>query len=222
MTIRDAGITAARERMSDACAADFAVVGGGLALDGTAVDTRTKCGLIEFPGFVNDVAARQSKFQVMATPSYKDRVDITRFRQLAEAFPTPRSLRDAPELGAQGLGPGLHHGGLRRHHSARVQVRLQRRVPRSARGGGQLASLCRGDALCRREDPRRLLLARDRGPAPEGDPRRRLVPRRDHPPGQQLQPEAHRRATTRSRTPTSACTPTPSSRRTAMRRPNSS
>jgi ABC-type branched-subunit amino acid transport system substrate-binding protein len=88
ITIRDAGITQARERMTDACAQDFAVVGGGLALDGAAVDTRVQCGLIDFPGFVNDVAARQAPLQVVAVPAYKDRVDVTRFKQIAAAFPS--------------------------------------------------------------------------------------------------------------------------------------
>jgi Periplasmic binding protein len=87
LTVRDAGLLQARERMSDACAEDFAVVGGGLALDGAAVDTRVACGLVEFPGFVNDVAARETDFQVMAVPSYKDRLDVTRFAQIADAFP---------------------------------------------------------------------------------------------------------------------------------------
>lgn len=89
ITIRDAALTQARERMSDACGSDFALVGGGLALDGSAVETRVDCGLVDFPGFVNDTAARQSDLQVVATSnySYKDRIDVTRFRQIAAAHP---------------------------------------------------------------------------------------------------------------------------------------
>ena len=45
MTKRDAGLLKVREVLTDACVQDFALVGGGFALDSTGVSTRVGCGL---------------------------------------------------------------------------------------------------------------------------------------------------------------------------------
>jgi ABC-type branched-subunit amino acid transport system substrate-binding protein len=87
LTERDAGLLKAREVMTEACAQDFAVVGGGLALDFQAVDTRTGCGLPDFAGFANSVDARESDLQVQAIPAYKTQWPSTQYVQIAKAFP---------------------------------------------------------------------------------------------------------------------------------------
>jgi ABC-type branched-subunit amino acid transport system substrate-binding protein len=87
MTKRDAGLLKARETMTEACAQDFAVVGGGLALDFQAVEVRTACGLPDFPGFANSVDARESGLQVQALPAYKTQWPTSQYVQIAKAFP---------------------------------------------------------------------------------------------------------------------------------------
>lgn len=87
MTERDAGLLRAREVMTEACASDFAIVGGGLALDYQSVGVRTGCGLLDIPGFSNSVDNRESDHQVQPTPQYKTRWPVVQFVQAAKAFP---------------------------------------------------------------------------------------------------------------------------------------
>jgi ABC-type branched-subunit amino acid transport system substrate-binding protein len=87
MTKRDAGLLKVREALTDACAQDFALVGGGFALDSTGVSTRVGCGLLEIPGFVNSSDARETPKQVQAIPFYKTQWPVTQYAQIAKAYP---------------------------------------------------------------------------------------------------------------------------------------
>jgi ABC-type branched-subunit amino acid transport system substrate-binding protein len=87
LEVRDAALLRAREVMTEACAQDFALVGGGLALDFQSVGVRTACGLTEFPGFANSVDDRESDHQVQALPAYKTQWPVTQYAQIAKAFP---------------------------------------------------------------------------------------------------------------------------------------
>ena len=87
LSVRDAGLLKVKEVMTEACAEDFALVGGGLALDFQSVGVREACKLTEFPGFANSVDERESKNQVQATPGYKTRWPVAHFNQIAKAFP---------------------------------------------------------------------------------------------------------------------------------------
>jgi ABC-type branched-subunit amino acid transport system substrate-binding protein len=87
LTKRDAALLKAREVMTEACAQDFALVGGGVALDYQSVGVRTDCGLTEFPGFANSVDDRESDHQVQALPAYKTQWPVAHFAQIAKAFP---------------------------------------------------------------------------------------------------------------------------------------
>ena len=87
LTVHDAGLLRPREVMTEACTQDFALVGGGLALDFQSVGVRTACGLTEFPGFANSVDARESEHQVQAIPAYKTYWPAAQHAQIAKAMP---------------------------------------------------------------------------------------------------------------------------------------
>jgi ABC-type branched-subunit amino acid transport system substrate-binding protein len=87
LTVHDAGLLRAREVMTEACTQEFAVVGGGLALDFQSVGVRTACGLTEFPGFANSPDERESDHQVQAIPAYKTHWPATQYVQIAKAMP---------------------------------------------------------------------------------------------------------------------------------------
>lgn len=63
---RDAKLMEVRQRMTEACENDFAIVGGSAALDGQGVETRLKCLLPEFPAQSSQVQARGADLQAMA------------------------------------------------------------------------------------------------------------------------------------------------------------
>ena len=65
---RDARLTEDRQRMIEACASDFAVVGGGAAFDQAGVKDRLTCLLPEIPAQVVSVANTGSDLQVLVTP----------------------------------------------------------------------------------------------------------------------------------------------------------
>ena len=54
--------------MTDACAQDFSLVGGGTAFDDSGVDTRVACGLPDIPGYTNTPKASNAPLQVQPTP----------------------------------------------------------------------------------------------------------------------------------------------------------
>jgi ABC-type branched-subunit amino acid transport system substrate-binding protein len=68
LTKRDAKIFELPARMLDACAQDFAVVGGGNAFDDAGEPIRVKCGLPELAAYDNSPLATEAPLKVQATP----------------------------------------------------------------------------------------------------------------------------------------------------------
>ncbi|WP_433631914.1 ABC transporter substrate-binding protein [Nocardia sp. CA-120079] len=75
-TVRDAKLMQVRQRMIEACREDFALVGGGAALDSLGVEDRLKCLLPEFPAQVVDVKNSGSDLQVGGGASASRPYDI--------------------------------------------------------------------------------------------------------------------------------------------------
>jgi len=64
---RDAKLMQVRQRVLEACKADFALVGGGSALDSLGVKDRLKCLLPNFPAQSSQIGAIGSDLQVLAS-----------------------------------------------------------------------------------------------------------------------------------------------------------
>ncbi|MFK0109363.1 ABC transporter substrate-binding protein [Streptomyces sp. NPDC091217] len=64
---RDSKLTQVRQAVLEACKSDFALVGGGSALDSLGVQDRLKCLLPNFPGQSSQIGAIGSDLQVMAS-----------------------------------------------------------------------------------------------------------------------------------------------------------
>ncbi|MCX4766581.1 ABC transporter substrate-binding protein [Streptomyces sp. NBC_01275] len=64
---RDTRLMEVRQRVLEACKADFALVGGGAALDSLGVQDRLKCLLPTFPAQSSQIGAIGSDLQVMAS-----------------------------------------------------------------------------------------------------------------------------------------------------------
>ncbi|WP_218040253.1 ABC transporter substrate-binding protein [Actinomadura sp. WMMB 499] len=62
---RDAKMMEVRQRMTEACQSDFALVAGSAGLDGQGVETRLECMLPEIPAQSSQVQARGADLQVM-------------------------------------------------------------------------------------------------------------------------------------------------------------
>lgn len=66
-TTRDSKLMEVRQRMLEACKEDFALVGGGAALDALGVKDRLECTLPDFPGQVSQIQNNGSDLQLNAT-----------------------------------------------------------------------------------------------------------------------------------------------------------
>ncbi|MFI2557089.1 ABC transporter substrate-binding protein [Nocardia farcinica] len=64
VNVRDSKLMESRQRMIEACREDFALVGGGFALDGASVEERLKCLLPEFPAQIVDARNTGSDLQI--------------------------------------------------------------------------------------------------------------------------------------------------------------
>ena len=83
----DAKITEYKQRIQEACAKDFALVGGGGVFDDAGQTDRLSCLLPDFPGYVVSNGARGAGLQVQATPGSNTEVQAGLFRYLAATFP---------------------------------------------------------------------------------------------------------------------------------------
>jgi ABC-type branched-subunit amino acid transport system substrate-binding protein len=70
--VHDAKLTEVRQRMQEACKEDFALVGGGAALDGLATKDRLKCLLPSFSAQSSMPPAVGSDLQVLGSGPYAD------------------------------------------------------------------------------------------------------------------------------------------------------
>ncbi|WP_067693686.1 ABC transporter substrate-binding protein [Nocardia jejuensis] len=87
---RDAKLMEVRQRMLDSCREDFALVGGGAALDGLGTKERLSCLLPDFPGQISQQQNVQSDLQYNASASaYVNYFQYTGYYHwlLKEAYP---------------------------------------------------------------------------------------------------------------------------------------
>ena len=87
VNLRDARVTEYRSRMLDACANDFALVGGGGAFDGTGVRDRLECLLPDFAVFVVGAEARDADLLLQVGPTPIDKYPAGDIRWLSQRFP---------------------------------------------------------------------------------------------------------------------------------------
>jgi ABC-type branched-subunit amino acid transport system substrate-binding protein len=88
LTLRDTKLVEGQQRITEACAEDFALIGGGSGLDATIAQPRVDCGLPQLPAFLNDPQAQEAGLQVQAyAPFYPDYLDVGLHRLAAERFP---------------------------------------------------------------------------------------------------------------------------------------
>jgi ABC-type branched-subunit amino acid transport system substrate-binding protein len=84
---RDTKLLEGQQRMAEACAEDFFLVGGASGLDGALAEPRVDCGLPQIAAFTNDPAAQEADLQVIMTGTDPDHMDVGNYALLAEAFP---------------------------------------------------------------------------------------------------------------------------------------
>jgi hypothetical protein len=84
---RDAALTDYNARIVEACAEDFAMVGGGAVLDDADNGGREACGLPNIAGYVVSAAAREAGLQVQPLPNPLDTLMAGQYRRIAEEFP---------------------------------------------------------------------------------------------------------------------------------------
>ncbi|MER5756425.1 ABC transporter substrate-binding protein [Streptomyces sp. NPDC002088] len=87
--IHDAKLTEVRQRMQEACKEDFALVGGGAALDGLGAKDRVNCLLPSYPAQSSLMPAVGSDLQLMPSGPYADYFQYAGFYKwlLTEKFP---------------------------------------------------------------------------------------------------------------------------------------
>lgn len=84
---RDAKLTEYKQRVTEACQEDFALVGGGGVFDDTGQEERLGCLLPEFPAYQVSSAARGADLAVRALPNSLDELPVGAFQYIEERFP---------------------------------------------------------------------------------------------------------------------------------------
>ena len=83
----DAALTEYEARITEACAQDFALVGGGAVFDEDPNGVRVGCGLPNIAGYVVSAPARNAELQVQPLPNSLAKVNIGRYRAAAREHP---------------------------------------------------------------------------------------------------------------------------------------
>jgi Periplasmic binding protein len=83
----DAKVFEYKQRILDACATDFTLVGGGGVFDDAGQTDRLSCLLPDFPGYVVTPQARGADLEVQALPFPLDKVNFGQARYLSATFP---------------------------------------------------------------------------------------------------------------------------------------
>jgi ABC-type branched-subunit amino acid transport system substrate-binding protein len=101
---RDAALTAYNDRITESCAEDFALVGGGAVLDDADNGGRVACGLPNVAGFVVSQTARGADLQIQPVPNPLQEYAAGAYRRLAAARP---ELMDHYGIMTGNFGPVL-------------------------------------------------------------------------------------------------------------------
>jgi ABC-type branched-subunit amino acid transport system substrate-binding protein len=84
---KDAALTNVKAKMTEACANDFAMVGGGAVFDQDGVETRLQCLLPDIAGFVVSIKARGSDLLVQPVPNSVKTLQVGAMNYLGKKFP---------------------------------------------------------------------------------------------------------------------------------------
>ena len=84
---RDAALTNTKARMTESCATDFVMVGGGVVFDQDGVETRLKCLMPDFAGFVVTAQARGADLVVQPLPNSVHTLQIQHLNYLGAKYP---------------------------------------------------------------------------------------------------------------------------------------
>ena len=84
----DSALFDVKARMTDACAQDFFLVGGGAVFDNQGVDTRLQCLLPDIPGYDVTAEARGADLKVEPAPNPIDNIAVGDYRYLGKKYPT--------------------------------------------------------------------------------------------------------------------------------------
>ena len=87
LTLRDAKLVQFRERVLDACKVDFALVGGGGALDYLGAQDIVDCGLVNVPGFTVSSEAADSDRMYQPMPNPPNSYLVTAGRWIEQTHP---------------------------------------------------------------------------------------------------------------------------------------
>ena len=88
LTLRDTKLLDGTQRIAEACAEDFFLVGGGSGFDSTMAEPRVECGLPQIPAFLNDPSAQAAGLQIQSiNPFYPDDLDVSLYRLAAAKYP---------------------------------------------------------------------------------------------------------------------------------------
>jgi ABC-type branched-subunit amino acid transport system substrate-binding protein len=87
LTLRDAKLVQFRERVLDACKTDFALVGGGGALDYLGAQDIVDCGLVNVPGFTVSSQAADSDRMYQPMPNPPNSYLVTAGRWIERTHP---------------------------------------------------------------------------------------------------------------------------------------
>ena len=83
----DAKLFEYKQRITEACQNDFALVGGGGVFDDTGQDERLKCLLPDIPGYQVSPKARGAELATAPLPTALDQTPVAVFQYLDEKFP---------------------------------------------------------------------------------------------------------------------------------------
>ena len=142
---RDAALFNVKARMTEACAGDFMLVGGGVVFDQDGVTTRLGCLMPEIAGYAVSPQQRGSDLLIQPLPNDTKTLPIGDYKYLAKKYPERdqglrrphrrrRHHQDRGAAGRRGRAVARLEEGLRRRlpgHRARATGRRTRRSSRT-------------------------------------------------------------------------------------------
>jgi len=87
VNLRDAALTNVKARMTEACASDFMLVGGGVVFDQDGVTTRLSCVMPEIAGYAVSPQQRGSDLLIQPLPNDTKTLPVGDYKYLAKKYP---------------------------------------------------------------------------------------------------------------------------------------